>query len=221
MKMTLPILFGFSNLIFLILLIRSTLKGDSDRRFVIKVIACLHFLVLALWASLTVKTSANEVWILIGLGFAFLGDVALGLKHRSSRMVPIGLGLFLMTQGAYTLSFGIRITSLGLFACFLILILLLGYRIKKNPAYDFKGMDLAVFIYAVSMMLMLSSAVSAFLIHMHWVDLLKATGALLFVLSDLTLLQLYFRKPKQTRTILVYLILYHVAQNLLALSLWF
>ena len=216
-----PVLFVLSNVIFLAILIRYTLKGESDQRFVYKVIACLHYLGLAFWAVLSTDLQAHEGWMIVGLVFAFMGDLALGLKHKAKWMMPVGLGFFLLTQWCYTVSFGLSTLSLSLFAGSLILVVYVSNRMKRNPTYDFKGLDLAVLVYAVSMMLMLSGALSLFLLNLQPIPFLKATGALLFVLSDVTLLQLYFHRPKKTRWVLVYLVLYHVAQNILALSLFY
>lgn len=216
-----PTLFVLSNLVFITLLIRNTIKGDSDRRFFYKIAACLHYLILAFWALGFVKMEAYDDWLLAGLVFAFLGDLALGLKHRSSWMMPCGMGFFLLTQVCYTMAFGISLWSLVLFVFLVTGLGIVAWRMKQNPSYDFKGMDIAVLVYAISMMMMLSTAVSSLFLTLQPVDGLKALGASLFVLSDVTLLHQYFYSPKKTRTVLVYLMLYHLGQNVLALSIWF
>lgn len=215
-----PIVFIFSNLFFLALLIRSSLKGDSDQRFIIKTIACFHFVFLALWAILTLGLKSDEIWLIAGLVCAFLGDVALGLKHKGSWARNTGFLFFGLTQLSYILFFGISALTLGVAVPFYVVLGIVTWRLNGNPAYEFKGMGRIAFVYASAMILMMSCAISQMILTMTDASMIQSAGAVLFVASDVTLLNLYYLRQKKTGLIPVYLILYHVAQNLMALSLW-
>jgi uncharacterized membrane protein YhhN len=216
-----PTLFIFSNLFFLILLIWSSLRGDSDLRFIIKTVACFHFVFLALWAVMTLGYESGYLWLMIGLACAFLGDVTLGLKHKGSWALKTGFLFFGLTQLSYIAFFGFRLLALEIALPFFLVLGVLTWRLKDHPAYDFKAMGTATLMYACLMILMMSCALSLMLLRLSEADLIRAIGAVCFVVSDVLLLNLYYRKQKKTGTIPVYLILYHLAQNLMALSLWF
>jgi len=220
MNNLMPILFVISNLIFLILLIRLSLKGDSDQRFIIKSIACFHFVFLALWALMTLGIKSNQIWLIAGLMCAFLGDAALGLKHKGSWARNAGFLFFGLTQLSYILFFGISALTIGVAAPFYLVLGIVTWRLKGNPAYDFKSMGSVAFMYASAMILMMSCAIAQMILGVTEASMIQAAGAVLFVASDVTLLNLYYLRQKKTGLIPVYLILYHVAQNLMALSLW-
>lgn len=216
-----PILFMISNLIFVGLLIRSSLKGESDTRFIIKLVACFHYLVLAFWAMMTLGLTAHHGWLILGLISAFFGDVALGLKHKARWAIKAGLLFFIVTQLSYITFFGITTLTIGLAIPLVIIAGFMADRIKKNKAYEFKDLGYGVLAYAVVMILMMSCALANAILTVSEATLLRALGAVFFVVSDATLLHYYFYTIKKNRTIVIYLIFYHVAQNLMALSLWF
>jgi hypothetical protein len=215
-----PTLFILSNLFFLTLLIRSSLKGDSDQRFILKTIACFHFVFLALWALMSIGIKTNQDWLIVGLLCAFLGDVALGLKHKWSWARNAGFLFFGLTQLSYILFFGISALMIGVAAPFYLVLGIVTWRIKGNPAYDFKGMGRVAIMYAAAMILMMSCAIAHMILGVTEASMIQALGAVLFVASDVTLLNQYYLRQKKTGLIPVYLILYHTAQNLMALSLW-
>ena len=216
-----PILFIASNLIFLFLLIKASIKGDSDQRFILKIIVCFHYVFLAFWAISIKGIQTNQFWLIIGLVFAFLGDAALGLKHKGSWALKAGLLFFMLTQISYIVFFGITAISLSVVIPFMLVLGLVAYRLKDNKAYDFKRMGIAVLGYAGLMTLMLSGALSRMIMIGSEGSVISSIGAVCFVISDITLMQLYFRQSKKTGMIPVYLICYHVAQDLMALSLWY
>ena len=215
-----PILFIISNLFFVALLIRSSLKGDSDQRFIIKTIACFHFVALALWAILTLGIKSDQIWLITGLVCAFLGDVALGLKHKGSWARNAGFLFFGLTQLSYIIFFGVSALTIGVAVPFYLVLGIVTRRLNGNPAYDFKNIGRIAFVYASVMILMMSCAIAHMILSGAEASMIQAAGAVLFVASDVTLLNLYYLRKKKTGLIPVYLILYHAAQNLMALSLW-
>lgn len=214
------IFYAISNLSFLILLILSSLKGESRTRLLLKIITSLHFCLLAFFAFLELGLLQNEVFLLIGLGFSLVGDVALGLKYKTRKAIGFGLFFFTFTQLFYILYFGVspRFFMFGL--PLLLFGVVFAFKSKKNPDYNFKGLGIKVGIYASLLGFMVSTACSSWSFVLLSSSTLSTLGAISFFFSDFILLHLYFYKHKKTSLLIATLILYHLGQNLLALSLW-
>jgi len=214
------IFYSISNLSFLILLILSSFKGESKTRLILKTITSLHFCSLAFFAFLQVGLLQNEVFLLIGLGFSLVGDVALGFKYKSKKAVGLGLFFFTFTQLFYILYFGVnpRFFMFGL--PLLLFGVVFAFKSKKNPDYNFKGLGIKVGIYASLLGIMVSTACASWSFVLLSSSTLSTLGAISFFFSDFILLHLYFYKHKKTSLLIATLILYHLGQNLLALSLW-
>jgi len=216
-----PIVFTLSASFLLFLLIRLSLADDSKTRFIIKSIACFHFVLLGLWAAFNTQLSLTDLFIIIGLTVSFMGDIALGLKHRFKTALPLGILFFTGAQVFYILHFGISYLTLYLMTPFGALILLFGYRAYHSKHYDFNGLNIPVAIYACLMTLTLVASIT------HYRDLptlssqLSMFGVILFFISDFTLLHVYFYQKSSKTLIVLYLTCYHIGQLLIALSLWY
>ncbi|NTW96217.1 MAG: lysoplasmalogenase [Erysipelotrichaceae bacterium] len=209
-----------SNLLFVCLLIQFTFKGESNIRFIIKLIACLHFVALALFALSTKQFNQKEIFLCLGLVFSFFGDLALGLKYKYKQALKFGLLLFMGAQVMYIISFGFNAYTFMIWIPLLLMMYFMGVRIRKNKHYNFKNMGLGVIVYACLLSLMMSTALAQWDLRLLSASFLCALGAILFLGSDFLLLHLYFYDHKKTSLVILYLILYHVGQNCLALSLW-
>ncbi len=215
-----PIIFTVSAIFFLFLLIRLSLTTDSKMRFIIKVIACFHFVLLGLWASFTSVLSTSDSFIIIGLIVSFMGDFTLGLKHRFKIALPLGILFFAVAQFFYILHFGISHLTLYLLIPFGILMFLFGYRAFHSDQYRFQGLNIPVAVYAGLMTLTLVASVVHFWNLPTISSQLSLLGVILFFISDFTLVHVYFYQKKSKTSIVLYLTCYHIGQLLLALSLW-
>lgn len=216
-----PILFTLSASLFLFLLIRLSLIEDSKNRFIIKSIACFHFVLLGAWAAFNTEFNLSDIFIIIGLLTSFMGDIALGLKHRIKNALPLGILFFAGAQFFYILHFGISYLTLYLMVPFGALMLLFGYRAYHSKHYDFNGLNIPIAIYACLMTLTLVASI----VHYRNIPTLSSQfsmmGVILFFISDFSLVHVYFYQKKSKTLIVLYLTCYHIGQLLIALSLWY
>lgn len=213
-------LYLLSNLIFVTLLIQLTFKGESNTRFITKMIACFHFVGLGLYALTTESLSHREIFLLLGLVLSFMGDLALGLKYKYKQALVLGLLLFMLAQVMYIISFGFNDFTWMIWLPLMLMGCFIAWRIRKNKHYEFRNMGLGVIVYACLLSLMMSSALAQWDLNLYSASFLCALGAILFLGSDFLLLHLYFYDTKKTSLVILYLILYHVGQNFLAFSLF-
>jgi len=205
---------------FLIVLVKLTLEENHGHRLVIKTFTCLHFLSVALMAIYFNKIEAHEIFLVLGLGVSFSGDIALGLKYKHRSFLILGTILFMLGHVFYILFFGITSTSIWLSLPLLFMILMFGYSTRKNKDYNFKGMGWAVNIYTLVLILMVSTALSSWVLHPTQQSSMRVIGAIFFFFSDFILLHLYFYRKRNNASVVLYLVLYHIGQGLIAWSLW-
>ncbi|KAF0226277.1 MAG: hypothetical protein FD133_1806 [Erysipelotrichaceae bacterium] len=205
---------------FLILLVKLTLEDGNELRLIIKTITCLHFMVVALAAVFFKKIETREIFLVLGLGASFSGDIALGLKYKHRSFLFLGTMFFLIGQGFYILFFGITKPSLWLAVPLLFMLMLFGSSTKKNKEYDFKGIGWVIHIYALMLILMVSTALASWVLQPTQLTSMRVIGAIFFFFSDFILLHLYFYKKRNNSSVVLYLILYHIGQGLIAWSLW-
>jgi uncharacterized membrane protein YhhN len=183
-------------------------------------IACLHFVALALFALSTKQFNQREIFVSLGLIFSFIGDLALGLKYKYKQALILGLLFFMGAQVMYITSFGFNAYTFMIWFPLLLMMFFMGMHMQKNKHYNFRKMELGVIIYACLLSLMMSTALAQWDLRLLSASFLCALGAVFFLGSDFLLLHLYFYDHKKTSLVILYLILYHLGQNLLALSLW-
>jgi len=217
-KRTMIYIYLLSNLCFVGLLIHFTFKGESNTRFLIKIMTSLHFVLLALFA--VYHYDLENLYLVMGLILSFFGDLALGLKHKSKHALKLGLLFFMSTQIFYIYAFGVTALSLLLWFPILIIGGFLVMKIRKDKHYDFKNLGLGVIMYACLLSLMMSTALAQWDLTLLSASFLGAIGSIFFLSSDFLLLHLYFYDHKKTNLVIMYLILYHVGQNCLAFSLF-
>ncbi|HAM63699.1 MAG TPA: hypothetical protein DCP62_08700 [Erysipelotrichaceae bacterium] len=76
-------------------------------------------------------------------------------------------------------------------------------------------------LYDFALVAMVSFTSGLYSFEPNPVTLLRLVSSSAFFLSDSILFMVYFIKPKKKARIVAYLFLYHVAQTLIALSLWY
>lgn len=215
-----PYLIALSYLLFLNVLIKITLSGRFKYRFLIKALTCLHYLLIGFWATSQSDFTLRALWIVFGLMLSYLGDLALGLKHWSKLMLVFGFIFFAMALCSYILYFGITATGFWFSIPLIFVISLFALIISDDQNYQFKGMGKWALSYGLILALMLGSALAIWVKAPTLASTMRAGGAVAFAVSDMTLLHLYFYSEKKPGYVWAYLILYHLGQSLIALSLW-
>ena len=170
--------------------------------------------------------TAFSRWILIGLCFGFAGDVVLHIRHlfhESTALFAVGTLLFAAGHVCYiiALSSGVRnlilSTLLGaalLSATTLCVIFTTAKPKEKNIAAAAGGYLVIVCVFA-------AMAVEVCVRNAQAGTLLLALGAVLFLLSDSTLVYGLLAKKHERRCRWILMITYYAAQSLIALSLQF
>jgi len=215
---SIPFIISYS--VWLLLLIRLTTSQSLKWRSWVKVITCAHFIVLGVGAVIEVGLHGNELFLILGLGCAFFGDLALGLKHKSKAMMGLGIGFFMLTMLMYSTFFGINEVSIWLSIPIFLGLGLIYLNISQSRLYDFKGFGPYVLMYGILLAIMAVTALSNSLLDPSNAAISRTLGALSLFLSDMILMHVYFYTIKKPNQITLYLVLYHVGQTLIALSLW-
>lgn len=209
-------IFTISYFISLILLIRVTFLNHSKYRFLLKIITCSHFLGLGIYSVLVRDVSLLEYLLLMGLVFSFIGDIFLGLKDSIKIGFILGVSSFSIAQLYYLLYFQMSYFNIIPFILSLVFMFIFWRYIRNNSKIDFPSKAYFLFIYIFLLSSTLFSSVLN-LIHYHnELNLILMLGCILFLISDITLFHVYFLKNKINRLIIIYLVLYHLAQLLIA-----
>jgi len=209
-----------SSLIFTLNLICATLDNRPDR-LKYKLYACAHFLLMGFAAFIFAHPAVTEAGLLIGLSFSFCGDVCLGLRSKRKIYFPLGMLFFIFAQFAYLNVFSFHFFSPVLFGVTMFVQILLIAGLMMKFGLDLP-MDVApvLLIYDFALVGVFTLAFGQYLAAASFINLLRFCGALAFLLSDLILFTVYYIRPKRKVQIVLYLLLYHLAQTLFALSLW-
>lgn len=209
-------LFTISYFVFLFLLIRVTFLNHSKYRLLIKILTCSHFLGLGIYAALTRDISLMKYLLVIGLILSFIGDVFLGLKDYFKSAFIIGVSAFSLAQLYYLLY--LQLYHFNYFA-FILALLFMGafwFYIKRNPKIEFPSKAYFLIVYLFLLSSTFFSSVFYFTEYSSELNFILMIGCILFFLSDLTLFHVYFLKKKNNYLKIAYLVLYHLAQILIA-----
>ncbi len=215
------VLIPLSSLVFTILLIFATLNDSPDRLW-FKLMACAHFVVLGLGAFVYADPTIREYGILFGLSLSFLGDLFLALRHQSKRYFVLGIAFFTLAQFAYLSIYPWTSFHYPVFVIALSLQILTLWAFSQKGVLELPNKILPLLLlYDLALVAMVSFAFGLYSFEPNPVTLLRLASSLAFFLSDSILFMVYFIKPKKkARVYIAYLLLYHFAQTLIALSLW-
>lgn len=215
-----PYIITVSSLLFTFQLIRVTLQ-NNPHRFTYKVIACVHFLLLGMTATLFVPVAKSEIGLLYGLFFSFVGDIFLGLRSKRKIHFNCGLFFFILAQFAYLSVFAFSSFNVLVFA-----ITMLIQSMVIAALIRYRGLDLPVnivpfvLLYDFILISVFTLAFGSYFQEPSLIHFLRLSGALFFLLSDSILFTVYFIRPKSKVQILLYMAFYHLAQLLYAFTLW-
>jgi uncharacterized membrane protein YhhN len=198
-------------------LIRAELRKKKRQIYVLKPLATLTVIAVALLAALDPGHHPTYTWgVLVGLLLSLGGDVA--LMFEGKRAFTLGLGLFLLAHVAYTVVFAV----LGHFSLLDLLtaLVLLGacaafYRLIRANLGSMRG---AVIAYMIIISLMVTQAVSTLAspTFAPGQAVMIAVGAVLFFVSDIILAAARFWRP--WRYDRISLAFYYGGQLLIALA---
>lgn len=209
-------IFTISYFISLTLLIRVTFLNHSKYRFLLKIIACSHFLSLSIYSVLVRNVTLLEYLLLMGLVFSFIGDILLGLKDSIKIGFILGVSSFSIAQLYYLLYFQMSYFNIIPFILSLIFMFIFWRYVRNNSKIEFPSKAYFLFIYIFLLSSTLFSSILN-LIHYHnELNLILMLGCILFFISDITLFHVYFLKNKINLLKIIYLIFYHIAQLLIA-----
>ncbi len=209
------------NIIFITLIVTCDILFMSKvfSKYFIKTLTSMLFVLCGIYNLLLTRIYYKDfpiyksIIMLIGLIFAFLGDVLL------IDYFVIGALLFAIGHVFFTIYFMTLVKIhwidflIGLLIFVLGLLLILLY-----PNFQFDGMKLLVVFYALIISLMLGKAISNLMKQRTLANLITMLGALLFFFSDLMLL---FNVFTNLSNIFDYLCLstYYPAEFMLAISI--
>ncbi|HHU56074.1 MAG TPA: hypothetical protein GXZ48_05250 [Acholeplasmataceae bacterium] len=188
-------------------------------KFVLKTITSLSFLVLGFYNYIN---NHEAIFIFLGLLFGFCGDIVLGLKERFSKNLCIMLGIIFFFIGhlfyLIVVIKGLKENFLySLLFTFLLSIIFIYFFNKKK--YNFSKLKPFCYLYLLISLLLFSFSLGNVVNKIDTFKIVIALGVTFFVLSDLLLCHLYFKK--QNNTIKLFnIFLYYSAQILIALSIF-
>ena len=200
----------------LVALLKTSDSIHSFKRFWIKVVTCIHPLLILLTGFLNQTIDSFATGLLWALIFALLGDVSLGLKHRFQAAMPLGIFFFSLAHIALSVLFYERTlfvwTLLLVFGSWIVLIKILLRNLMFGSYIPW------IALYAFLILLMFGLASSSLILHCDFNHFVRWLGAFSFLLSDLFLSQKYFTKTQKDWIHISYLALYHLALSLMTLS---
>ena len=190
------------------------MKGTASLMFVI----CAFVNCIVLFKKYNKKAKKYAIFMLIGVFFAMLGDILLGIDF------VIGAGLFAVGHIFYFISFMfLQKYSIKDLILWLALIGISLMVILLPTIFNFKGMLPLIIAYAVIICGMLSKALSNFIFNKKYNNLqlgLILLGAFMFFFSDMMLMFYNFGFYAKVFDILC-LSFYYPAQAVLATSVYY
>lgn len=209
------------NIIFAILIIIADIIYISKvipNKYIMKTITSALFVLCGGYNFLIVCLSNKDMRkksaiMLIGLIFAFLGDVLL-IEH-----FVIGAGLFAVGH-IFFLVYFITLSKITLWDIVIAGVIFLSALlfILLYPNFNFNGMLPLVIVYALVISCMLGKAIGNYVLNKTNANLIMAVGAFLFFFSDLMLLFDVFSFVGRIFDILC-LVTYYPAEFLLGITI--
>ena len=195
--------------------------GNPDFNIVFKITASVFFVLTPIFAYK--KKPGDKKYfsmIMFGLLFSLFGDVLLAIKGWNLGFC-LGVATFTFAQLFFVAGFSylegykhIDLVIFGGLSAFLILL----ENLNKN--FDYDGKYIFILIYSIVISYMVSKAFSLLRIKKgnEKAVIFTTIAMVLFFLSDLTLLFVYFYKIKYVALSYANIVLYYMAQGILGLS---
>lgn len=213
-------------LLSLMVLLYFTYKPYKNFRGIFKTLTSLLFVSIAVSGYIESNNNFTYfIFIFIGLVFSLLGDIFLifekGKDSSMSKSFVYGLLSFSIAHVFFSIAF-IYLSYFSVYSIIFTLLLsvIALFSLKSIKAFDFKGAFRYVAFYSIVISFMFIQSLTLYCYnsstnpYILWVTI----GALLFVLSDLILSFDYFHKNCPKFMAVLNLLVYYMAQLLLALS---
>ncbi len=214
-------IFFILMIISLIGLITTSLLKLGTIVLVLKILSSVLFVITGLTSYRSnPKNKGYFTFIFLGLIFSLFGDTFLGIDSNGGIVFYIGVLSFAIGHIMYTIGLCkctkykvIDFIIFLLIATPIILLVVLG-------DFDFQGMILVICIYAIIISFMVSKAIALSRIYKEnkKAVVLTIVGAIMFLISDIILLVLFFYRVKYDILQQLNWIIYYPGQGLLALS---
>ncbi|MEG2786362.1 MAG: lysoplasmalogenase [Romboutsia sp.] len=203
-----------------------TYKPYKNFRGIFKIITSLLFISIAVSGYVESNNNFNYfIFIFISLVFSLLGDVFLIFEKGDTSSMSKAFVYGLLSFSIAHIFFSIGFIYLSYFSIYnilftLLLSILLLVVLKSIKSFDFKGAFFYVAFYSIviSFMFIQSLTLYYYISSSNPCTILITIGALLFVLSDLILAFDYFHINCPKFMPVINLLVYYIAQLLLALS---
>lgn len=199
-------------------------KKQYLSKFICKTLASLFF-VLAAFFSLLITSKFELIYLMIAeaLVLCMLGDIFLSIediaKDIDIRVIELlGLVFFLLGHFAFLLSFIFLVNTFNYLLLIIVFLLPVAVIVLQQiKLIDLKKLKLPVCVYAAIIGSMLATAVNVFLSEISTTSILILIAAIIFVLSDVSLLFYNFGKNKKFALKIGCIIPYYIAQCMFAL----
>lgn len=208
-------------------------KGQTNlRSLVLKSVSSFLFTTIAIFACFLNSFTLGAMLFLLGFVLSCFGDVLLGLpdfpelKEKKNFIIISGGLFFAVAHVAYYIAmiilFGWVWWILPIILPFTIFFTLFTTKVLK---IDYGKMSAGVVIYAIFISIVTSQAIYALVaLNFSVSSILIAVGFLLFYVSDIVLMKIYFKNQESQNNQVLYrynLGFYYAAQIMLATSLFF
>lgn len=191
-------------------------KTHSSKRFWIKVLTCIHPLLILFVGLFSQSFETIEPALLWALIFAFFGDIALGLKHRYKIAMPLGIITFSLTHVTLCILLYDKPWFVGTFLIVMGVWFIVFKSLSKRLVLGTYAKMIAIYSFLILLMFGLASTSFIQVFDPH--HFILWFGAFSFLVSDILLAQKYFAKTKVPWINIAYLLLYHLALSLFTLS---
>ena len=215
------IIFFILMIISLIALLTTSLLKAGVVVFILKVLTSFLFVLtgIASYKS-NPKNKKYFEFMLLGLIFSMLGDIFLGIDSNGGSIFYIGVLSFAVGHIMYIIGLS-QFTKYKLidFIVFLLIAIPIILLVVLGD-FEFDGMILVICIYAAIISFMVSKAIALKRVYRgnEKAITLTITGAVMFLISDISLLFLFFYVVRYDIIQQVNWIFYYIGQGLLALS---
>ncbi|RDY28312.1 hypothetical protein CHL78_005275 [Romboutsia weinsteinii] len=217
-----PYSYFFLMIISLLILVHLNENSKSLIRFFTKLVTSLFFVIIAYSAYQESVYNFYCLFIFLGLSFALIGDIFLGIKYLNIKiMFILGIACFMLTHIFYSLAFIYLVPiSINDIVCTIALSFIIIFTYISIDGFNFRNSFFIVCIYIVIICFMLFKAISLIRIEISaTATFFTILGAFLFTLSDIVLSFVYFYNNSPKFLSNLNLVLYYLGQGFIALSI--
>ena len=194
---------------------------NKMRHLAIKSIASTLFFTYALLSYFSYKSECGLI-ILLALLLCLTGDVLLGLfDDKNPQYFTYGVLSFLLAHGVFFIAFTKISTTSILDLVLIIAIAGVSYCLTFLKQLDVKEVKKLLVVYSIFLSMLISKGIVIFIENKVANSAIIFTAAILFYLSDIILLFIFFKRKKVRILPFFNIITYYTATILLATAIKF